>query len=752
MASSFNSRLGTAPEEGCKAPVKTVANSPITLSGEQTIGSVAVVAGDRVLVNGQTDTAENGIYDVSTSAWSYAKDWNKSNDVIAGMLVPVSELAQLYQLQSFTGDYVAGTTAITFTVLPATATTGITHTESGTDYLLSTYLSNRYIFNLRDSGALGDNSTVNTSLLSGWLDDVIAANAVGYIPEGVFLSDAITKAVNNGIRLYFDGTIKATGSNKLNFLRFTGARGRVIIAGPGAVDGNNIVARPLEIENTGATPSTLGEVYTGDNFRVINAKSNSSDNYTVAGIRVHGGFSLVNYGSTIDGCDSENTSTAASIGLWTSWVGSGDDWVRRTHFRGSAKILNVKNDNASTKDADGCQITAPTDKVAYVTMENGAYFENCEGRSVKAQVQGGHIGDIEVYRSLYPGIIEVDCQYAGVSVGNIKVHHEAQYCTTAIVSVTQRLTPRNVHGKIDGPELRVTGTPSQWTNAMVQTTIEGVPFGSHDGSSNASVLSDSSQTWTTNAYVGYTIYNTEDGSSGTITANTATTVTATLTGGTDNDWDAGDKFTILTHSNQGVSIKGLRVEGTIEDMITTRNHNIIDKNRLIIQDCWAESINNVFLNRSTFGNSRGQITVVMENNGCDNGCTGSVASGSSTGDVIVERSSGNYGITALPNMVHTITSAGALTVYSEEMKINTNGGAGTDNLDQFIITDQMRGRTFTCQPSNDARTVVIRDGQNNIYNDGNTDFSMNSIRDRSMYKHDEDSGEFLMVSSSNNGT
>lgn len=114
MTSSIQSRLGTAPEEGCKAPVKTVANLPITLSGEQTINSVALVAGDRVLVNGQTDKTENGIYDVSTTAWTYAKDWNKSNDVIAGMLVPSSETVELYQLKPYTGTFTAGTTEVEF--------------------------------------------------------------------------------------------------------------------------------------------------------------------------------------------------------------------------------------------------------------------------------------------------------------------------------------------------------------------------------------------------------------------------------------------------------------------------------------------------------------------------------------------------------------------------------------------------------------------------------------------------------------
>lgn len=66
--------------------------------------------------------------------------------------------------------------------------------------------------------------------------------------------------------------------------------------------------------------------------------------------------------------------------------------------------------------------------------------------------------------------------------------------------------------------------------------------GTHDGANNASVLTDSGASWTVDEFVGDTIRNTTDGSSGTVTANTATTITATLSGGTDNDWDTGDAY------------------------------------------------------------------------------------------------------------------------------------------------------------------------------------------------------------------
>ena len=78
--------------------------------------------------------------------------------------------------------------------------------------------------------------------------------------------------------------------------------------------------------------------------------------------------------------------------------------------------------------------------------------------------------------------------------------------------------------------------------------------GTHTGSNNAATLTDGAKSWTTNQFKGKIIYNDTDGSQGTITANTATTVTATLAGGTDNDWDTGDSYTISA-ADGGVVIK-----------------------------------------------------------------------------------------------------------------------------------------------------------------------------------------------------
>lgn len=57
-----------------KAPVLVLSLSNITLSGLQTIDGIALVAGNRVLVAGQTAGIQNGIYVVATGAWTRSSD------------------------------------------------------------------------------------------------------------------------------------------------------------------------------------------------------------------------------------------------------------------------------------------------------------------------------------------------------------------------------------------------------------------------------------------------------------------------------------------------------------------------------------------------------------------------------------------------------------------------------------------------------------------------------------------------------
>lgn len=74
-----------------KQSVRAVSTCNIVLSAPQNIDGVAIVAGDRVLVAGQTAARNNGLWVAGSAAWSRATDADISAKVTPGMLVTVEE-------------------------------------------------------------------------------------------------------------------------------------------------------------------------------------------------------------------------------------------------------------------------------------------------------------------------------------------------------------------------------------------------------------------------------------------------------------------------------------------------------------------------------------------------------------------------------------------------------------------------------------------------------------------------------------
>ena len=107
---------------------------------------------------------------------------------------------------------------------------------------------------------------------------------------------------------------------------------------------------------------------------------------------------------------------------------------------------------------------------------------------------------------------------------------------SAIKSVTAYVAPEAFGGFPEDPQVLC-----ECVDKCPATKVQGV----HDGSAEAAILTDTSATFTVDALIGQTIHNVTDGSSAVITDNTATTITATLAGGTENDWDVGDAYLII---------------------------------------------------------------------------------------------------------------------------------------------------------------------------------------------------------------
>lgn len=76
---------------------------------------------------------------------------------------------------------------------------------------------------------------------------------------------------------------------------------------------------------------------------------------------------------------------------------------------------------------------------------------------------------------------------------------------------------------------------------MVFTAVNS---GTHTATNHATIMTDTAAFFTASKLIGLTIVNVTDGSTGIIIANTTTTVTAVLTGGTADQWTTGDVYNI----------------------------------------------------------------------------------------------------------------------------------------------------------------------------------------------------------------
>ena len=124
MTTATDRRHGLIGNAAIKVPCRVATTGPITLSGEQTIDVIAVVEGDRVLVKDQASGVDNGIYTVSTGAWSRSTDFDGTYDVVQGTLVHVvgGTVGGGYVYKLTTANPITiGTTSLAFAIVFSSA-------------------------------------------------------------------------------------------------------------------------------------------------------------------------------------------------------------------------------------------------------------------------------------------------------------------------------------------------------------------------------------------------------------------------------------------------------------------------------------------------------------------------------------------------------------------------------------------------------------------------------------------------------
>jgi hypothetical protein len=153
----------------------------------------------------------------------------------------------------------------------------------------------------------------------------------------------------------------------------------------------------------------------------------------------------------------------------------------------------------------------------------------------------------------------------------------------------------------------------------------GWQAGSHSGGTSTTVLTDSTASWTTDEWTGYTIRNITDGSQGIITSNTATTITvAYLYGGTSNDFVAADVYNICVplngDSGQGISHRF---------MVKTRENGVdIGRRRLIgTNRRWGNTYGEFSINGTSSGNN---VLALSDSNDLNNTTAFATVNGYST--------------------------------------------------------------------------------------------------------------------------
>jgi len=265
---------GVAQGLDIKRSVRVVTQANVILSGTQTVDGVALAAGDRVLVAGQTVVSENGIYTVGTGVWARAEDADNTpaGEVTSGMFTFVEEgtvYASSGWVLTAANPIALGTTDLTFAQFSQAGVfiggAGLTKLGNTIDVVSANggiVVSTDNIALTLDGTTLAVGAT-GLKLADVGAGQVLVGDGVGHA-RGVTITGDIT-IDQAGVAVLtagsVDGNAVANGSLALAKLASGGA-GQLVVVGADGVPAYTTLSGDATISATGSLQLGAGSVST----------------------------------------------------------------------------------------------------------------------------------------------------------------------------------------------------------------------------------------------------------------------------------------------------------------------------------------------------------------------------------------------------------------------------------------------------------------------------------------------------------
>lgn len=282
-----------------KQTARAVTSSNITLSGgtPATVDGVSLLIDDRVLVNGQTDQTENGIYYVTTlgsgsnGTWTRTGDANATGEMNSGMIIMVTEgtgFADTQWMLTTDGTITIGTTNIVFAQTSSNAF-GIV-AVAGQDNLFADSVGDTLTISAGTNLALTTNASTDTLTITPSLTpSLTSVSATGNITGG-----NITTAGTGTFGTMTDGTVSFTSGNisGVDELRIdqTGTGLRMTNVGAFDNDGSNnfrvFATNDLKIAANGNTGTAITIDATNQDVTITNDLRVDNGNLYIGGTAI----------------------------------------------------------------------------------------------------------------------------------------------------------------------------------------------------------------------------------------------------------------------------------------------------------------------------------------------------------------------------------------------------------------------------------------------------------------------------------